>query len=200
VRVDRTTLAALLLAAWLTGLYGPNATGQSPQQNNSSRSLETPSLPQCYGKPEKTIPCHGQTFDVTIQRSIPGEPAATSTARRVLPQPEDSNNRVKYDVRYSVKPSLIGLKQDETGARNGAIQFEVDARNSKGRLVSLVSQRANLRFTSEEYAEFLKRPFQFFQQVDLPSGKFILRVGILDHVSKKSGQIVEISLTVPGVK
>jgi hypothetical protein len=42
---------------------------------------------------------------------------------------------------------------------------------------------------------FIATPFQFNQQLDLPRGKFTLRVGILDSVSKKVGSL-EIPLTV----
>jgi hypothetical protein len=198
LRLNRTVLSALAVATWLTVWCGPNAMGQPRQQMTGLTSLPTQAqVTVCAAKPGEAIPCHGQTFDVTVERSIPGEPVATPTARRVLPQPGDTRLRTKYDVRYTVKPRLIGLKLDQAGVRSGALEFDVKALNPKGRLASLVSQRANLRFTSEEYAEFLKKPFEFMQQVDLPPGKFTLQVGILDDVAKRTPQIVQISLAVP---
>jgi hypothetical protein len=49
--------------------------------------------------------------------------------------------------------------------------------------------------TEEKYAQFVKTPFQFIQQIDLPAGALTLRVGVLDGVSNRVGT-VEIPLTV----
>jgi hypothetical protein len=50
--------------------------------------------------------------------------------------------------------------------------------------------------TPDEYAEFIKTPFQFSQQLDLPPGSATLRVGILDSTSNKVGTL-ELQITVP---
>ncbi len=200
-RLDGTGLAGMIAALWLTGLAGLGAAGQTPVPPSvvdaglGGLSNGSP-IPSCSGKLSETILCHGRTFDVTVMPSIPGEAAATPTARRVLPQPGEPKIKEKYDFRYVIQPRLIALKMDKNGVRRGAIEFEIDARNPKGRLVFLVSQMANLRFSDDDYAEFLKTPFKFFQQMDLPPGKFTLLIGVLDRVAEMSQQ-VKISLTVP---
>ena len=50
--------------------------------------------------------------------------------------------------------------------------------------------------TADQYQQFMQKPFQLFQQVDLPPGETFLRVGVLDSVSDKVGTL-EIPLTVP---
>ena len=41
----------------------------------------------------------------------------------------------------------------------------------------------------QQYQQFLSRPFQFSQQLNLPTGQLSLRVGILDGVSNKVGTL-----------
>jgi hypothetical protein len=71
----------------------------------------------------------------------------------------------------------------------------VAAFDSDGKMVTSVSRTRMLPLTNEQYRMFIATPFQFYQQIDLPRGKFTLRVGILDSVSKKVGSL-EIPLTV----
>ena len=55
--------------------------------------------------------------------------------------------------------------------------------------------RCGLPLTNEEYQQFLKTPFQFYQQLDLPAGEMFVKMGIVDGVSDKVGTL-EIPLTV----
>jgi hypothetical protein len=50
--------------------------------------------------------------------------------------------------------------------------------------------------TTAQYRQFIKSPYQFTQQLDLPSGQLFLRFGVLDPTSNKLGTL-EIPLTVP---
>lgn len=46
-----------------------------------------------------------------------------------------------------------------------------------------------------KYQAFIKGPFRFFQQLDLPAGALFLRIGIHDPASNKVGTL-EVPVTV----
>jgi hypothetical protein len=48
----------------------------------------------------------------------------------------------------------------------------------------------------DEYADFIRTPFQFSQQLELPPGPAYLRAGVLDPTSNKVGTM-EFQITVP---
>jgi hypothetical protein len=71
----------------------------------------------------------------------------------------------------------------------GSLEFDAVAYDDNQKRVALVAQTMNLPLTAEEYAEFVKTPFQFSQQIELPAGEAMLRAGVLDGVSKKVGTV-----------
>ncbi|MGD0798845.1 MAG: VWA domain-containing protein [Acidobacteriaceae bacterium] len=105
---------------------------------------------------------------------------------------------VRYDLEYFFPTRQITFTDASGGPRTASLQFEVDAYDVYGKLLSRLSQKRNLSLTEDQYQQFIRsRPQQFFQQIDLPHGEIFLRVGILDGVSDKVGTL-EIPLTVTG--
>jgi VWFA-related protein len=101
----------------------------------------------------------------------------------------------RYAIFFMLPQKQIAFADDGDGNHNGAVKFDVAAFDSDGKMVTSVSRTRMLPLTNEQYRMFIATPFQFNQQLDLPPGKFTLRVGILDSVSKKVGSL-EIPLTV----
>jgi hypothetical protein len=101
----------------------------------------------------------------------------------------------RYAIIFMLPQKQIAFADDGDGNHNGAVKFDVAAFDSDGKMVTSVSRTRMLPLTNEQYRMFIATPFQFNQQLDLPRGKFTLRVGILDSVSKKVGSL-EIPLTV----
>jgi len=58
-----------------------------------------------------------------------------------------------------------------------------------GRLVGSMNETMNLPLTPVQYRQFIKTPFKFSQQLNLPLGQISLRVGILDTTSNKVGTL-----------
>jgi hypothetical protein len=69
------------------------------------------------------------------------------------------------------------------------VEFDVVASDVFGKLVTSVSRTMPLTLSVDEYAEFVKTPFQFAQQIDLPAGDVFVKAGVLDGVSKKVGTV-----------
>jgi hypothetical protein len=102
---------------------------------------------------------------------------------------------VKYGFLFTVPASQIAFTQRADGMRMGSLNFDVAAYSANGVLADAISEEVRLPLSAEEYAEFVRTPFHFYQQLDLPLGQTMVRVGILDDASKKHGTM-DIPLTV----
>jgi hypothetical protein len=102
---------------------------------------------------------------------------------------------VRYDFLYVLPAEQITFADASGGSRDGAVEFDIVAYDLFGKVITSTSQTMKLPLTSDEYQQFMKGPFQFLQQLDLPAGEMFVRVGIHDDVSGKIGT-VEIPFTV----
>jgi len=136
-------------------------------------------------------------FEVKLEPIAAGdegtdEPPASS-GRRLLPK--GGKPAVKYGFLFSVPASQITFTQGADGMRRGSLNFDVAAYSSNGVLADAISEKVRLPLSAEEYVEFMKTPFHFYQKLDLPLGQTIVRVGILDDGSNKHATM-DIPLTV----
>jgi hypothetical protein len=134
-----------------------------------------------------TLPATQLLFDVRVaptpQSSL--ENITASGPRKPLP----GKSSIPYDLLYFLPQSQIAFTDGPDGTRSGSLEFDVAAYDPGNKLVAIRSQTMKLPLTSEEYQQFIKTPFQFLQQLDLPPGQLTLRVGILDVVSNKVGTL-----------
>jgi len=101
----------------------------------------------------------------------------------------------RYEIFFMLPLKQIAFADDGDGNHNGTIKFDVAAFDTDGHMVTSISRTWPLGLTNEGYRQFLASPLKFYQQLDLPPGKFMLRLGVLDIVSKKVGSL-EIPVTV----
>lgn len=101
----------------------------------------------------------------------------------------------RYGFEYALPARQIVFTPDSNATRHAALEFDIAAYNSDGKLVTSLSQSIKLPLTADQAAQLAKGPFRFFQQLDLPPGQLFLRIGILDRTSDKTGTL-EIPLTV----
>jgi len=128
-------------------------------------------------------------FDVKVTPSSaapgPGDPA-------VMGVPADgARNKpmARYDLMYLLPPKEIAFAEGTDGNFQGSVEFDVVASDVFGKLITSRSQTLNLPLTMAEYGDFVKTPFQYLLQLDLPPGQAFVKVGIRDGVSKKVGTI-----------
>jgi len=100
----------------------------------------------------------------------------------------------RYDFLFSLAQDQIAFAEAGAGTYSGALEFDLVAYDTDGRLVTMRSQTLKLPLTNDEYRQFIQTPFKFLQQLDLPPGQFTVRAGIRDTVSNKIGT-VDIPLT-----
>jgi VWFA-related protein len=104
---------------------------------------------------------------------------------------------VRYDILYFLPTRQITFADGPGGTHKCSLAFDVAAYDVYGKRISGLSQTVTSPpLSAEQYRQFMQKPFQLFQQVDLPPGETFLRVGVLDSVSDKVGTL-EIPLTVP---
>jgi hypothetical protein len=101
----------------------------------------------------------------------------------------------RYDVQYSMPARQIEFLETPEHTRKGALEFELAAYDVNGTMLNSLSQTIQLPLKQEEWVRLQGRPFQFFQQLDLPIGDVFLRVGVHDVTSDKIGTL-EIPLPV----
>jgi VWFA-related protein len=102
----------------------------------------------------------------------------------------------RYTFLYSIPQSQIAFTVNPDGTRTGSLEFDIGASDPGGQSINSLSQTLHMPLAADEYAEFIKTPFQFSQQLDLPPGATTLRIGILDSTSNKVGTL-ELQITVP---
>jgi hypothetical protein len=135
-------------------------------------------------------------FDVRVAPTVdavkPDDPVKGTLDAKLAGKP-----LVRYDIQYLIPARQITFSPGPGGTRKCTIAIDLAAYDVYGKLISGLSQTiTSSPLTEEQYRKFLQRPFQPFQQIDLPPGETFLRVGVLDGVSDKVGTL-EIPLTVP---
>ena len=103
---------------------------------------------------------------------------------------------VRYDFLYELPGSEIALASDDAaGIQKGSLQLLIAAYSSDGELLNTLGQTAAYTIQPDEVEQFKQQPERIPLQLDLPPGKIVLRVGVLDVSSEKMG-VTEISETV----
>jgi VWFA-related protein len=126
-------------------------------------------------------------FDVKVQ-------PATETVKKNAAKGK-SVTLTRYGFVFTVPTKQIAFTDGPDGVYRGAMEFDVVAFGADGRQVTMLSQTLNMPLTPDAYADFVQKPLEFRQQIDLPVGQMNVRAGIFDKMSNKVGTL-EIPLTV----
>ena len=170
------------------GVYLVYRTGYNAEQ--------TPRVPPTSGPAgmkasmEGNAPPATQLFfdaQVTTDANPPAQPASSPANHKALASL--AKKPVHLSVMFIMPQSQIAFTDGPEGIHNGSVEFDVAAYDNNRKLVGLATQTMKLPLTADEYNDFIKTPFRFFQQIDLPPGPVTLRLGILDSVSNKVGTL-----------
>ena len=128
-------------------------------------------------------------FDVQVEPSTePAKPTDPAVFGALDPKLK-GKPLARYGFEYIFPARQIAFKDGADGTHNGAVEFDIAAYDSQGKLVNSLSQSIKLPLSEEQYRQLLKGPFRFFQQLDLPAGQLFLRIGVLDQTSNKVGTL-----------
>jgi len=134
-------------------------------------------------------------FDVRVEPSMDPENPFDPPVFGVLDPKFKKAPLTRYGLLFAVPQNQIAFADAGGGTYSGSLKFDIAAFDADDKMVSSRSQTMKLPLTNDEYQQFIAAPFQLYQQLDLPPGEFMLRVGVLDGVSNKLGT-VQIPLTV----
>ena len=135
-------------------------------------------------------------FDVQVEPGTrpvgpPDPPVQGSLAHKYRNAP-----LTRFGLLYTLEANQLAFADGPGGTHNGSLEFDIAAYNNHRKLVTTLKQTTKLPLDADQDPQYLDQPFQFSQQLDIPSGSIYLRVGILDRTSNKVGTL-EIPLTVP---
>jgi hypothetical protein len=93
----------------------------------------------------------------------------------------------RYGLQYDVLPSQIAFTDGPGGTHNGSLGLDVVVFDVTGKLVTGLSQTVKMSLNNKTVAD--NEPINFSQQIDLPPGRFFVRIGVFDGVSNKVGTL-----------
>jgi VWFA-related protein len=134
-------------------------------------------------------------FDVRVEPSTEPSKPTDPPIFGALDSKFTNKPLTPYAFSYAIPARQIAFTDAPDGARNGDMEFDIVAYDERGNLVNSIRQSIKLALTAEQVAQLAHSPFRFLQRLDLPSGQFFLRIGILDRTSSKIGSL-EIPLLV----
>jgi hypothetical protein len=138
-------------------------------------------------------------FDVEVEPVAPSADPNKPTDPTILGTLDPklkSKPLTRYTFAYAIPARQIAFNPGPNNTHHGALELDLAAYDADGNLVTGLSQTVNMPLSDARYAEFIKGPFRFTQQLDLPPGPLFLRIGVLDPTANKLGTL-EIPLTVP---
>jgi hypothetical protein len=190
IKVDRPNLHLLYRKG-----YNAEDASETP---NPNRRLLGPAHDPLAGVVSPTAPPATQLlFDVRVEPipklENPGDPPVMGYLDPKLKKKPQQLTR--YEIFFMLPQNEITFADDGDGKHSATIKFDVAAFNTDGNMVTSIRRTWPLLLSNEGYRQFLASPLKFYQQLDLPRGKFMLRIGILDSLSKNVGSL-EIPLTV----
>ena len=114
----------------------------------------------------------------------PKKGAARAGANTELKEPV-----VRYGVNFAISVDDLALTAAADGARHGHLEEMVAAYDAEGRILNLAKQEMKLSMGEQDYLKLRAIGLQLHQEIDVPPGEVILRVGIYDFDSGNAGTI-----------
>jgi hypothetical protein len=111
---------------------------------------------------------------------------------RALPALPDGDTVVEF----AVDPSTLWFETEAENNHRCSLRFEVQAFTQEGKLVKVEVQSAEASLTAPTYERVRKQVLPMNVPIRLPSGKYILRLGVRDNVTGLFGT-AELALDIP---
>jgi VWFA-related protein len=146
------------------------------------------------GKPEHEPP-KAHPLIVAMQ---PGVPPSTVVPLTVVVLPPDATNK-KTRITYTI--DIRGMEFDETPEhrKRAVIDCIAVAFTKQGAPVGQISNTMDATLPMSDFESALRNGLVVPQELDLPPGEYILRLGVMDHGSQKIGTL-DAPLLVAGLK
>lgn len=131
----------------------------------------------------------------TLTAALTGSPLPsteiTFMARALPPQPDSDTV-----VEFAVDPSTLSFDTEAGNYHHSALQFEVQAFNSEGKLVKAEVQTAEASLPEPTYERVSRQGLPMSVPIRLAPGKYLLRLGVRDNATGLFGT-ADLALEVP---
>jgi VWFA-related protein len=148
-----------------------------------------------FAVPEQTADqkTAAQLLAAAMQPSVP-ESTSLLFKAQVLPP---ANGRKTISIDFAVSPSALAFTAGSDQRQNATLDFMAVAldRNQKESGVASNTIAATMR--PETYQEVLKTGFPGHLDLELKPGRYLLRLGVIDHNNQKIGTL-DVPLQIPG--
>lgn len=134
-------------------------------------------------------------FDVRVTAAAGGAPAGNVAGQNAKLQ----NRAARYHLDYAAQVKDPDLSAEESGSHTGQLVVEAVAYNQEGLVVNSAVSAFRYQLNPEQWQKASEKGLQLHQQLDLPGGEILLRVGLYDPLSGHIGT-VEIPLQVGTAK
>jgi VWFA-related protein len=130
-------------------------------------------------------------FDVGVEPSAlpvsPGAPATLGT----LNEKFKGKHLTRYSFQYVVPLQQIAFTSGANMTHKAALDFDIAVYDANDTLVTGLSQIVKTTLKEDTYQQQVggRQPIRFTQQIDLPPGRFFVRVGVLDHTTNQVGTL-----------
>lgn len=134
-------------------------------------------------------------FDVRVTAAAGGAPTGNAAGQNAKLQ----NRAARYHLDYAAQVKDLDLSAEESGSHTGQLVVEAVAYNQEGLVVNSAVDAFRYQLNPEQWQKASEKGLQLHQQLDLPGGEILLRVGLYDPLSGHIGT-VEIPLQVGTAK
>jgi VWFA-related protein len=130
-------------------------------------------------------------FNVGVEPSKvpakPGDPPILGTLNPSL----RGKRLARFGFDYVVPSEQIAFTNGPNKTHKAVLDFDIAVYDSNDHLLTGLSQVVRTTLSDATYQQQLadKSPIRLFQQIDLPPGQLFIRVGVLDHTTKKVGTL-----------
>lgn len=117
----------------------------------------------------------------------PGMPAATMLPLTVRVLPVSLGQ--KTQINYTIDASRVSFNDTPDHRKRAVVGCLVVAFTEDGTPVRQTSNTMQASLTETEYQDVLRDGLQLQQEIDLPLGKYDLRIGVMDHSTQQIGTL-----------
>lgn len=101
------------------------------------------------------------------------------------PLVQDSSRRFGLD--FAISPADLRLQKSPDGVWRGDIEVMLVVYDDSGKKLNLLHKKSRIELDQQNYAEVIRTGLQMHRELDVPPSAAVLRIGIYDSNSGKSG-------------
>ena len=179
---------------YYTLAYTPQDTDANPvyrkievKLNEKQKGMKLAYRPGYFPKPKET-PSQQSSFHALAQAMQPEIPASTmvTITAKVLP-PDATNKNVRID--YTVDGSGLEFIDAPNGRKRAVVDFMAVAFDKDNHDKGHAAQTMDATLPPSEYQDALQKGLPVHQELSLPPGTYMMRLGVMDRVSQKVGTV-----------